>query len=103
MKAPILIAKQVTDEGMPRGIFEAVLHVHLELHYVVSTPEGFFMSRPGRRGLPEAPLMDVTHLWEGRDAWYVWVMAGELKAAMKLMPFSLPWIGFRRKIKSRPH
>jgi hypothetical protein len=95
--SPVRRAKTMMDAGNPRGIFEAMLWLHLEYGVVISKPDCFLMGRPVERNAPGSHLLSITHRFEKPNAWYVWCMAGNPCAAMLAMPHQLEFIGFRRR------
>lgn len=69
--------------------------------YVYASPEMFIMGKPVRRdgGDPDKQV-DVI----APDAWYVKLAIGESRITdfINLMPYPLPWVGWRRELKNKP-
>lgn len=79
--------------------FNDDLKAHLLHGYVYSTPEFFVMGRPV---MSTAPGHDVVNPWvnwheSDCDAWLVYLMAGDIRKALTMLPYPLPLIGFERK------
>lgn len=75
------------------------IYLHRKHGYVIMTPEVHIMARPVCKDWD-------THLFrriycvadeEKADCWFIWLLAGSLKAAVKHLPYSLPWFGFSQR------
>ncbi len=66
--------------------------------YVLSAPSFFAMGRAVRSDAEGFELMDVHKTWprEEQDAWFLFLAAGDIDAAMALLPYELPNVIFYR-------
>jgi hypothetical protein len=81
------------------GDFLDDLSLHLQHGYVVSTPTGFGMARPidsSWRGDNER-LADIRQSDAGGDAWFIWMVAGDLAEVMEFLPSRKKWLAFARR------
>lgn len=94
---PIDRAAQVYGREWCARTFEEDLQLHFRYGYVVSTPRVFAMGRAvdseARGGLVVNPVVR----FDKPDAWLVYLMAGDLREALRFLPYRLPKIGFERK------
>jgi hypothetical protein len=74
------------------------LILHFERGYVFSTPEVFAMGRPVRRAAPAAEIFNPEVNWPAGecDCWHLYLIAGSPAAAVRLMPYRLPWLSVER-------
>lgn len=83
--------------------FREDLEAHLLHGHVFSTPEYFCMGRAVRR---DADAADIVNPWVSFpmaecDAWMVYLVAGDMRAAWSCFPKLLPWVGFERSNRLR--
>jgi len=95
---PVEGAARVYEKENSARSFREDLEAHLINGYVFSTPEYFCMGRPVSK---TAAHEDIVNPWvdfprERCDAWMVYLVAGDMKAAWKCFPFPLKWIGFEK-------
>lgn len=80
--------------------FEDDLEDHVQNGgYVIMTPDVHILARPIRRDwMPEriAKSSEVEPR-ASADCWFVWLLCGSLKEAVKYLPYHLPWFGFSQK------
>ena len=76
--------------------FESDLFSHFLHGYVVSIPEAFALARRVRHDWPEERLQNPDDTDPEGDCWWIWLLAGELSAVARWLPFDLPWIGYER-------
>ena len=73
---------------------------HLAHGIVVSTPEYFVMARKVRRDAAQLDLLNPWTQYAEPDAWMVWLAAGDLRAAMRMLwPLfgeGKVWLAFQR-------
>jgi hypothetical protein len=67
--------------------------------YVIMTPQVCVMARPIRRNWTSARIADTGQVEprETADCWFVWLLCGSLKEAVKHLPYALPWVGFSQR------
>lgn len=92
-----LAAAVYTQEPCVRT-FREDLEAHLLNGYVFSTPGSFVMGRPV---CSMAAREDIVNPWvrfdkAESDAWLVYLMAGDLAEAVRLLPYPLPRVGWER-------
>jgi hypothetical protein len=86
--------------------FEQVMAAHAyhggEVHV---TPEVFVLARPVCRAWPEEWLCDPQRVAtrEVADCWHVWLLAGDAGAAVRYLPYELPFMSWHRRGKLRVH
>lgn len=73
------------------------LHAHLACGYVHSTPDYFVMARPVLSTARPEEIANAFKTWSEPDAWFIWLMAGDMTKAWGRFPFELPLIGFSRR------
>lgn len=56
----------------------------------------FILGRPVRRDWELERIVQTTDTPNNPDAWYVHLLVGSPKSALRQMPFLLPYIGFAR-------
>ena len=85
--------------GRPDMSFDDDLAAHFLRGYVISTPEAFAMGRPVRREWTPEKLADPLHVepLESADCWFIWALAGDLRAAVRWLPRELTWFGFSQR------
>jgi hypothetical protein len=90
------IAAMYEREGVS---FREVLEAHLLNGYVFSGPDCFVMGRPVQSN--DSDLLDFSKKFtvEQCDAWLVTAMAGNVRAALSLFPYPLPWVLWQRRGK----
>lgn len=78
------------------GDFLGELAFHLMHGYVFSTDRLFAMGRAVPKG---ADASDFETEWPAAEcnAWFAWVVVGDLRAVVNLLPFELPWVGWHRQ------
>lgn len=77
------------------------IEMHMAYGYLISTPKFIAMARPVRKDWPHERIADIrqTEPRETADCWFIWLLCGNMKEAVKHLPYSLPWIGFARRGK----
>lgn len=63
---------------------------------VICTPEVIIIGRPVVKDWPSERLSDLRQVaaQNEADCWFILLLAGSLKAAVKHLPYPLPWFGF---------
>jgi hypothetical protein len=91
-------ARGVYADGKSPRTFEWDLILHFEHGFVFSTPEVFVMGRPVRSSAPAADILNPDKNWPRAecDCWHVWLCAGDVRGALRLMPWPLPLASFER-------
>lgn len=93
---PVELAAAVYEQEPCARTFREDLEAHLLNGYVHSTRDFFVMGRVVRS---DAPAGDVVNPWvrfDNGDAWLVYLMAGDLRGALDMLPYDLPRIGWER-------
>lgn len=100
---PVEQAAAVYAREWCSGTFREDLEAHLIGGYVFSTPRGFVMLRPVDSAAAEA--LDPWHVFplERRDAWLIWLAAGDLASLLPLFPYRLPLMGWQKRNRLRWH
>lgn len=93
---PVEQAKAVYDREWCARPFEEDLRLHLLNGYVFSTPEVFVMGRPVDSAARPALIVDPSVRFDDPDAWLVYLLAGNLREALRFIPYPLPKIGLER-------
>jgi hypothetical protein len=96
--SPVELAAAVYEQEPCARTFREDLEAHLLNGYVFSTPGCFVMGRPVCRS---AAREDIVNPWvkfdEGEsDAWLVYLLAGNVAEAVRLLPYPLPRMGWER-------
>jgi hypothetical protein len=73
------------------------LFFHLQFGTVISTPDVFAMARPVWRDWPVENLRAPWRADAEGNCWWVWLVAGDMRAALAYMPAGREWIGFERE------
>jgi hypothetical protein len=60
------------------------------------TPELFVLARPVRREWPDERICDPQEVATEPDCWHVWLLAGDIAAALRLLPYPLPFMSWHR-------
>jgi len=99
---PALQAAQVYRSEPSTHTFWEALDFYLAEGFVHSTPDFFVMARPVCSEWPEAVIVDPvacpqTELTGRHDSWHIGLMAGNMKKALPLFPYELPFISLERK------
>ncbi|EIP99340.1 hypothetical protein OpiT1DRAFT_03854 [Opitutaceae bacterium TAV1] len=83
--------------------FVADLSFHHANGYVFSTPEFFVMGRAVPRYAPRSQIVGLNVFWSTAacDCWHVYLMAGDMRAALAMFPYPLPWVSFERSNRLR--
>jgi hypothetical protein len=78
--------------------FEEDLRWHLLNGYVFSRPDFFIMGRHVNSKAEPGLIVNPSYLFhpEDCDAWMIYLMAGDCKAAFGILPFELPLVCFER-------
>jgi hypothetical protein len=83
----------------PAMDFDDDQDLHMQFGYTFSSPDCIAMIRPVRQDWPAerlACILDVEPL-ASADCWFVWLLCGSLKEAVKHLPCMLPWVGFAQR------
>lgn len=95
--APVQLAAAVYQREPCARTFKEDLEAHLLHGWVVSTPTAFAM---GRIVDCKAELADLVNPWvtfELGDTWLIYLTAGNLREALGLLPFDLPYIAWEKR------
>lgn len=67
--------------------------------HVFATPSCIAMVRPVRKDWEPKYLADLSCIQEAEtaDCWFIWLLCGDLKEAVKHLPYHLPWFGFSQR------
>jgi hypothetical protein len=86
-------------DSRPDMSLENDLRLHCEFGYVVSTSEVFAMVRPTSINWETCRFQDISRTtWpQYATCWFVWLLCGSLKEAVKHLPYHLPWFGFSQR------
>lgn len=80
------------------------LALHNRTGYTLVTATCIAAARPVRKDAREADVLNPSVVFpEGRDAWLVWIVAGDIREAIAALPYELPWIGWQKKNRLRWH
>jgi len=94
---PYQLAQRVyATEPCARSLEEDIA-LHLAHGYVVARPDALAMARPVWKHWPYEKLASPWIVAPEGDAWWIWLLAGDLKTAMTWLPDAhRPWIGYER-------
>lgn len=72
--------------------------LHKRTGFLFVAPTFYVMGRPVMRMAPMDLIDDETHVfdWNQCDAWYVHSLAGDIQRAWTVLPWELPFIGWKR-------
>ena len=75
------------------------MKLHAAHGYVFAGPEFFAMLRPVRKSWEPDSLANIRTVepLQTADCWFVWLLCGSLKEAVKHLPYALPWVGFSQR------
>lgn len=78
--------------------FGQMVDAHLVNGYVFSAPDYFVCARPVPSTASEDLILNVSHPFalEDCDAWFVAMLAGDLRKVWTYFPFSLEYCGYQR-------
>lgn len=82
-------------ESQPRdGTLEEYEGIYKRKGYLFVSPEFYVMCRPVRKYAPLNHILNDEYVFgpATSDSWYVMLMAGDMAAAIEMMPFELPWM-----------
>jgi len=84
--------------------FAQVIAAHGERGgYVHITPEVFVLARPIRRDWSEDDICNPQLVAEEADCWHLWLLSGAASAAVRFLPYPLPFVSWHRRGKFRVH
>jgi len=83
--------------------FAEDLALHFEHGFVFSTPDYFIMGRPVPKDAPAEDIVNPAIVFPRAicDCWHCYLFAGDMAAALAVLPWALPWISFERKNELR--
>lgn len=86
-------------QGGERYSFDTVFAAHLRVGFVWSSPESFVLCRPVSHWWPATWLNDPSQVADddSADAWWIYLLAGNISEAVGHLPRFLPWIGWDRR------
>jgi len=76
--------------------FREDLENHLFVGWVFNSPSLFLMGRQVMSDWPHHMIADSGVSDDEGDCWHVWLAAGDMKEAIRLIPHDLPWLSFER-------
>lgn len=82
-------------DHLPRS-FPEDLSLHLHFGWVISTPTVFLMGRPVKHDAPYSQITDPAVSFENPDCWFVYLCAGNIRDALRLAPWPLPFVAWDR-------
>jgi len=98
--SPYLKALSYFDGADGAEVWQDVVDMHMFYGYVHISPEYVIFAYPTAASLlaiteqgPQFTLKDPKE----RDTWFIYFACGDLKEALKLFPYPLPWIAWRYK------
>ena len=67
--------------------------------YIILTPEVYILARPVRHDWPADKIANaaISEPKETADCWFIWLLCGSLREAVKHLPYRLPWFGFAQR------
>lgn len=95
----ILAQAQIMYDQCGHPSMTAELTKYLAHGCVFVTPEIYFVLKPVSRNSEVKPA-DQWNV-EKPDAWYIHAIIGNVKKAISLIPYELPWVGWERGLKKR--
>jgi hypothetical protein len=79
-----------------RRTFREDLENHLFLGWVFNTPSLFMMGRRVQSTWKHKQIADSSLADTEGDCWHVWLAAGDMREAIRFIPFDLPLLSFER-------
>lgn len=67
--------------------------------YAILTPEVNILARPIRKDWAPEKVAKANEVEprDTADCWFIWLLAGSLKDAVKYLPYHLPWFGLSQR------
>jgi hypothetical protein len=87
----------------PKMCFVDDLALHMAHNgHIVAGTDFVAMIRPVGKDWPREWLADITKTLppDLADCWFIWLLCGSLKEAVKHIPYPLPWFGFSQRGES---
>jgi len=93
------IAEKYTNHPQPQT-FDWYIRWHCMHGFVYSTPDFFLMGRPVVRDAPAIRITEPTYLFNPSDCdcWFIHAMAGNIRGAIGMEPYELPWYAWERML-----
>lgn len=100
---PVEQAAAVYERETCARTFREDLEAHLLHGFVFSRPDFFVMGRPVIRTADPALIVNPWHHFPSSecDCWHVFLFAGNMLPAWRIMPWDLPWFSWERKNELR--
>lgn len=91
--------RAAVDYGRAPGdfTFHEALEAHLVNGYVVSSPDVFILARPVDRTAPSELLTNPAYTFQDPDAWFIYLMAGDVFSCWHYYPIHYNWVGWQRR------
>lgn len=67
---------------------------HIAAGYFIATPTVIGMIRRVKKDWPESAISEPLCVADDGDCWFIWLLCGSLREAVKYLPYPLPWFGF---------
>jgi hypothetical protein len=91
-------------EGGWHWTFAQLIAAHGERGgHVFVTPEVFVMARPVCMSWDEDQICDPQQVATEPDCWHIWLLAGDASAALRFLPYPLPFVSWHRRHALRFH
>ena len=87
-------------QSRPDLHFLSDLAAHAAGGHILISPQVFAMIRPVVKTWEPWMLAKPDEFVardEDADCWFVWILCGSLKEAVKHLPYRLPWVGFAQR------
>jgi hypothetical protein len=100
---PVEQAAAVYEREACARTFREDLEAHLLHGFVFSRPDFFIMGRPVAKGADYALVVDPWHHFPSAecDCWNIYLFAGNVTPAWRILPWELPWFCWERKNELR--
>jgi hypothetical protein len=93
---PVELAAAVYEREPCARTFREDLEAHLRRGWVYGRPDFFAMGRPVDSKAERGDIVNPWVQFASPDAWLVYLMAGDWRRALSLLPYPLPLIGWER-------
>jgi hypothetical protein len=81
--------------------FREAIEAHAYCGHVLITPALFVLARRVHSSWEPERIYDPWLTDPEGDTWHVWLAAGDMNEALRLMPYPLPWIGYEHRGRLR--
>lgn len=100
-ESPYAIAAALHNAAGMAHTFAEAVEAHAVTGYVMATPHLFLLGRRVGSGWSDDELCDPWMIAPDGDAWHVYLAAGDLREAIRLLPYRLPYLSYFHEGRKR--